>query len=85
MLKKINKFARNILCLIGFNSISPFLILAGLIIIFEDGFPIFFIQERVGLDKVSFNIIKIRTLKKILQIPGLMNLKDSNILKMENG
>jgi len=81
MLKKIIKLFRNVVCLIGLISISPLIIIAGTIIIVEDGFPIFFIQERVGLDKVSFNIIKIRTLKKNTPNIATHELKDSNMLK----
>ena len=47
MLKKIIKLFRNVVCLIGLISISPLIIIAGSIIIIEDGFPIFFIQEKL--------------------------------------
>ena len=42
---------------------SPFLILS-LIIFLDDGFPIFFKQNRVGLNKKQFKIFKFRTMKK---------------------
>tara|TARA_Y100000816_G_C25920853_1_gene480175 strand:- start:45 stop:620 length:576 start_codon:yes stop_codon:yes gene_type:complete len=80
MLKKINKFARNILCLVGLITVSPFLILACLIIIFEDGFPIFFIQERVGKNKKFFHIIKIRTLQKNTPNTGTHELEKAHLL-----
>jgi O-antigen biosynthesis protein WbqP len=80
MLKKIIKLARNILCLIGLIAISPFLILASLIIIFEDGFPIFFIQKRVGKDKKFFDIIKIRTLQKNTPNTGTHELQSRYLL-----
>lgn len=80
MLKKIIKLARNILCLAGLITISPFLILASLIIIFEDGFPIFFIQKRVGKDKKFFDIIKIRTLQKNTPNTGTHELKSRHLL-----
>tara|TARA_A100001015_G_scaffold175093_1_gene194695 strand:- start:2290 stop:2865 length:576 start_codon:yes stop_codon:yes gene_type:complete len=80
MLKKIIKLARNILCLIGLIAISPFLILASLIIIFEDGFPIFFIQKRVGKDKKFFDIIKIRTLQKNTPNTGTHELQSRHLL-----
>jgi O-antigen biosynthesis protein WbqP len=80
MLKKIIKLARNILCLIGLIAISPFLILASLIIIFVDGFPIFFIQKRVGKDKKFFDIIKIRTLQKNTPNTGTHELQSRYLL-----
>ena len=81
MLKKIIKLIRNILCMIGLIGISPLIILAGSIVVIEDGFPIFFIQERVGLDENTFKIIKVRTLKKNTPSIGTHELKKSNMLK----
>ena len=43
--------------------VLPFLFLAALAIIIEDGLPIFFIQQRIGKDRRVFKIFKIRTLK----------------------
>tara|TARA_Y100000768_G_scaffold379361_1_gene354987 strand:- start:779 stop:1315 length:537 start_codon:yes stop_codon:yes gene_type:complete len=67
--------------MIGLIGISPLIILAGSIVVIEDGFPIFFIQERVGLDKNTFKIIKVRTLKKNTPSIGTHELKKSNMLK----
>ena len=63
MLKKIFKFVRNLICAFGLILISPFLFFAALMVIIEDGMPVFFIQERVGVNNTIFQIIKIRTLK----------------------
>jgi O-antigen biosynthesis protein WbqP len=38
--------------------------LVALIIYFEDGFPIFFTQNRVGINYTFFNIYKFRSMKK---------------------
>ena len=81
MLKKIIKLIRNIVCLVGLISVSPLIILAGAFIVIEDGFPIFFSQERIGLKKKTFKIIKIRTLKKNTPNIGTHELKNSNMLK----
>ena len=81
MLKKIIKLIRNIVCLVGLICVSPLLIIAGLVIVIEDGFPAFFVQERIGLDKNTFKIIKIRTLKKNTPNIGTHELKNSNMLK----
>ena len=64
ILKKNFRIVRNLICAIGLIIISPFLFFAALIVIIEDGMPVFFIQERVGKNNVIFKIIKIRTLKR---------------------
>ncbi len=64
MLKKKFRIVRNIICAFGLIIISPFLFFAALMIIIEDGMPVFFIQDRVGKNNTIFKIIKIRTLKK---------------------
>tara|TARA_B110000008_G_scaffold182043_1_gene181065 strand:- start:38 stop:613 length:576 start_codon:yes stop_codon:yes gene_type:complete len=63
MLKKNFMILRNLICTIGLIIISPFLFFAALMIIIEDGMPVFFIQERIGKNNIIFKIIKIRTLK----------------------
>ena len=64
MLQSIFRILRNLICAIGLIVVSPFLFFAALMIIIEDGIPIFFIQERVGKNNTVFKIIKIRTLKR---------------------
>jgi len=44
--------------------LSPLFILVGLAIFIEDGFPIFFTQNRVGINYTFFNIYKFRSMKK---------------------
>lgn len=44
--------------------LSPLFILIGLAIFKEDGFPIFFTQNRVGINYTFFNIFKFRSMKK---------------------
>jgi O-antigen biosynthesis protein WbqP len=44
--------------------ILPFVLIIVLIIFFEDGFPIFFTQKRVGINYSFFNIYKFRSMKK---------------------
>tara|TARA_S200000501_G_scaffold309366_1_gene299225 strand:+ start:511 stop:1086 length:576 start_codon:yes stop_codon:yes gene_type:complete len=63
LLKEFIKIFRNIVCSVGLMIIFPVLFLAALIIFLEDGMPVFFIQERIGKNKLSFKIIKMRTLK----------------------
>lgn len=42
---------------------GPFWLFAGLLILIEDGWPILFLQERVGQHRVPFAVIKLRTMR----------------------
>ena len=42
----------------------PFFLLVSLLIVIDSGFPIFFLQKRIGRDAKEFNIIKFRAMKK---------------------
>jgi len=44
--------------------LSPLFLLVALLIFFEDGFPVFFKQNRVGVNYTFFNIYKFRSMKK---------------------
>ena len=43
---------------------SPIFILVSLVILIEDGFPVFFTQKRVGINYSFFKIYKFRSMKK---------------------
>ena len=43
---------------------SPLFIIVAIVILLEDGFPIFFTQKRVGINYSFFNIYKFRSMKK---------------------
>jgi O-antigen biosynthesis protein WbqP len=43
---------------------SPLFLLVSLAILIEDGFPVFFTQNRVGINYSFFNIYKFRSMKK---------------------
>ena len=81
ILKKIIRNMRNFICAIGLIIISPFLFFAALMIIIEDGMPVFFIQERVGKNNAIFKIIKIRTLKREAPNTGTHQLDNKYQLK----
>jgi O-antigen biosynthesis protein WbqP len=61
---------------------TPILLLAGLMIIIEDGMPILFIQERLGENSKIFKIIKIRTLKNSVPNIGTHELQEKHLLKI---
>lgn len=67
---------RNIICVIGLMVILPFLAIASILICLEDGFPVFFKQKRIGLNKQVFTIYKIRTLKRNAPQVGTHEIKD---------
>ncbi len=65
---------------IVFIIISPFFIFIILLLILFQGFPIFFLQERIGKDLKVFKIIKFRTMIKnaINTGPGLFTNENDN-------
>ena len=50
--------------LIIFILLSPLFIIVGFAILFEDGYPVFFAQKRVGINYTFFKIYKFRSMKK---------------------
>jgi len=44
--------------------LSPLFLIVALVILIEDGFPLFFTQRRVGINYSFFNIYKFRSMKK---------------------
>lgn len=69
--------------------LSPIFILVALFILFEDGFPVFFTQKRVGVNYTFFNIYKFRSMKKdtpnvathLLENPGQYVLRIGRVLR----
>ena len=80
--KKLIELARNLICVIGFILILPFLFLAALGLLLEDGLPVLFVQDRIGQNKKIFKIIKIRTLKTGTPQTGTHELKPMHRLKV---
>ena len=56
----LNRFFAFILII----TISPLFIIVALFIMFEDGFPVFFLQKRIGINLSFFKIYKFRSMKK---------------------
>lgn len=50
--------------LILFIVLSPLFIIVAFAILFEDGYPVFFTQKRIGINYSFFNIYKFRSMKK---------------------
>ena len=64
--------------------LSPIIILCSIIIIIEDGFPIFFSQKRTGWDGTTFNIHKLRSIKNMKNKDESTQVKagDTRLLKI---
>lgn len=72
--------------------LSPIFIMVALVIFIEDGYPIFFIQKRVGFNNRVFNIYKFRTMKMntpnvathLLLNPETYLLRIGNVLRKKS-
>ena len=73
-----------IFSLIALILMSPIIILFSILILIEDGFPILFSQKRTGWDGKSFNIMKLRSIKKLENKDESLQVKsgDSRLLKV---
>ncbi|SVC09607.1 uncharacterized protein METZ01_LOCUS262461 [marine metagenome] len=60
----IKKLVDIVLSMIGIVFFSPIILVISFLILVFNGWPIFFIQSRLGKDLIPFNIIKFRTMKK---------------------
>ena len=63
----------------------PVLIVVGLIILIEDGAPIFFIHQRAGKNGVPFKIYKFRTMKKDTPVIASNRMKNTKDCLLKNG
>jgi len=63
---------------------SPIILIFSILILIEDGFPIFFKQKRTGWDGKSFNIFKLRSIKNMKNSNEALQVKagDSRLLKV---
>lgn len=80
MVQTIIKPLRNFISMLGLIFIFPILVIVGLFIVIEDGFPIFFKQDRIGKGGKKFKIIKIRTLKNDTPNLGTHDLEEDHML-----
>ena len=55
---------RNTISVMGLILVLPLLVIISFFIYLEDGWPIFFKQKRLGINKEEFTIFKIRTMRK---------------------
>jgi sugar transferase (PEP-CTERM system associated) len=63
-LRKAVKRLFDVLCALGLFLLAlPIMALTAVLIVWESGFPIFYRQERVGLNGRGFNVIKFRSMR----------------------
>ena len=65
---------------IGFIIVSPLIALSMIAIFLENGLPVIFVQERLGIDRKIFKIYKIRTMKKNTPNKGTHEIDNKNYL-----
>ncbi len=63
----------------------PIFIIVGLIVLIEDGFPIFFVHPRAGRNGVPFNMYKFRTMKKDTPVIASNRMKNTKNYLLKNG
>ena len=73
-----------IFALIGLILLSPVILISCILIIFEDGMPIFFVQDRIGKNEKTFKLFKIRTMIKNAPITGTHNISKNHLLRFGN-
>ncbi len=69
-----------VFALIGITLLIPLIFFAGMIIFFEDGLPIFFVQKRIGKNEKLFNIFKVRTMYNNTPNLGTHEIKKEHYL-----
>ena len=60
----------------------PFFLVVSFLIVIDSGFPIFFLQKRIGRDAKEFNIIKFRTMKTNNENITITVSEDSRITRI---
>ena len=78
----IFNFFLRLLALIGLIIIFPLLFICAVFIVIENGFPIIFLQDRLGRNMEIFKIIKIRTMKKGILNVGTHENIESDFLRI---
>lgn len=77
----IINFILKLLALVGLAILLPLILLSILAVVLEDGFPVFFVQQRLGKNKKTFNLLKIRTMYVATPNLGTHEIDKDNYLK----
>lgn len=60
--------------LVGIVILSPFFVLISFLVAVTSGFPVFYLQSRVGKDNCDFKVFKFRTMFKHADTKGLLTV-----------
>ncbi len=74
MILFFKRIADILLSFTGLIILLPFFLIIALFIIINNGFPVFYVQKRVGRYDVDFGLIKFRTMKKNADKTGLLTV-----------
>lgn len=69
------------LAFVGLTLLLPIIFITMIVVIIEDGFPVLFVQKRLGKNKKIITIYKIRTMKNTTPNLGTHEINNSYILK----
>ena len=69
-----------LLILVGLIIVSPIIVISILLVLFEDGRPVIFMQKRLGKNKKEFTLYKIRTMYKSAPNLGTHEVSSSHYL-----
>lgn len=78
----MKSFILKFIFLILFITILPIILISCLLVLIEDGSPVFFSQKRLGKNKKIFKIYKIRTMLNNTPNIGTHEITSSNYLKI---
>lgn len=64
--------------LIGILVLLPFFLIFALLIILNSGFPVFYVQKRVGRNSIDFSLFKFRTMRSGSDKKGLLTVGEND-------
>lgn len=70
----LKRFFDIVASLTGIIILFPFFLVIALCIIFGSGFPVFYLQTRVGKNSIDFKLFKFRTMRKDADKKGLLTV-----------
>ena len=78
-------FVSKLISIVFFLLFTPVMFLIGIIILIDDGWPIFFFQKRIGYKNANFNLIKFRTMNKDMEDIPTHLLNPNNCIYTRSG
>jgi lipopolysaccharide/colanic/teichoic acid biosynthesis glycosyltransferase len=66
----------------GLIALLPIFVIAGILIMVEDGWPVFFTQRRVGLGGRTFSLLKLRSMRTTKAGPSITSAHDNRLTRV---